>query len=897
MSDVAVYGSLFEASPNPYVLVSPSLTIVGCNDAYLRVTARTRADIVGRGIFDAFPGGPNEAQLRSSFDRVLRTKERDSIAVIPYAIAKTTPEGTLLEERFWSATHTPVLDARGDVRLILQHTVDVTELHRLKQAVASGEGTAEALDAAPGPIEQIESDLMRRAQAVQRTNLSLDAELERLHSLFTQAPGFIAVLSGPDHVFDLANDAYYDLIGRRDILGKPIHEALPEIEGQGFHELLDRVFESRQAFVGRDMRLLLRPDPDSPPAEFFLDFVYQPVLRADGGVLGIFVQGHDVTNRKRAQDELLRYQTDLEALVRERTLALEKSEAERAQAEAALRQAQRLEAIGKLTGGVAHDFNNLLQVIGSNLDLLHHDLPADPATTTRRLDSAMGAVQRGARLASQLLAFARKQPLEPRPVSLGRLLRGMDDLLRRALGDEVEVETVIAGGLWSMLADPSQVENVILNLAINARDAMDGSGRLTLEAGNAMLDDFYALRHPEVTAGQYVMLGVSDTGCGMSAEVMERAFEPFFTTKPEGKGTGMGLAMVHGFVKQSGGHVKIYSEVGHGTTVKIYLPRSHQVAEEPVTDPRTGPVAGGTETILVVEDDPQVRAATVEILTGLGYRVLQAGDAQSALAVIRSGVLVDLLFTDVVMPGTLRSPELARRARETLPDLAVLFTSGYTENAIVHGGRLDPGVHLLSKPYRREDLARKIRHLLGNQRQRRIARPGPSAATPMPPPIPPFLASAVQPLGAPTMTKTLAQQPMAPRVLAEEAGTGCHVLLVEDDGIIQASTMDMLESLGHTVTAAADADEAMVELGRGGIDVLFTDIGLPGRSGIELAHEALAHDPTLRVIVASGYGGDIRDGGSEAGLDAVFLPKPYNRNGIRKAFQSLPQPPSGKNRP
>jgi CheY-like chemotaxis protein len=308
-------------------------------------------------------------------------------------------------------------------------------------------------------------------------------------------------------------------------------------------------------------------------------------------------------------------------------------------------------------------------------------------------------------------------------------------------------------------------------------------------------------------------------------------------------------------------------------------------------------VAGGTETVLVVEDDPQVRAATVEILTGLGYRVLQAGDAQSALAVIRSGVPVDLLFTDVVMPGTLRSPELARRARETLPDLAVLFTSGYTENAIVHGGRLDPGVHLLSKPYRREDLARKIRHLLGNQRQRRIARPGPAAVPPLPSAIPPFLATAVQPLGAPTMTKTLAQQPMAPRVLAEEAGTGCHVLLVEDDGIIQASTMDMLESLGHTVTAAADADEAMVELGRGGIDVLFTDIGLPGRSGIELAHEALAHDPTLRVIVASGYGGDVRDGGGEAGLDAVFLPKPYNRNGIRKAFQSLPQPPSGKKRP
>ncbi|WP_211103881.1 response regulator [Skermanella pratensis] len=856
LSDPAVYRSLFEASPNSYVLLDRGLTILGCNDAYLKVTGRTREQIVGRNIFDAFPGGDNEAQLRASFERVLRTRRMDAIAVIPYAIARTTPEGTWLEERFWSATHTPLPNSQGNVGLILQHTVDVTELHRLKEAVALGDGG----DIPSGPREQVESDLLRRAQAVQKANLTLDAELERLHRLFTQAPGFIAVISGRDHVFELANDAYYRLVGRRDILGKTVREALPDVEGQGFYELLDQVHSSGQAFVGRDMRLLVQPDPDTAAIELYVDFVYQPVLKPDGTVSGIFVQGHDVTDRKRAQDELMRYQTDLEALVRERTLALEKSETERVQAEAALRQSQRLEAIGKLTGGVAHDFNNLLQVIGSNLDLLQYEYLGDPAATARRLDSAMGAVQRGARLASQLLAFARRQPLEPRPVSLGRLVRGMDDLLRRALGDGIEVETVIAGGLWSMLADPNQVENVILNLAINARDAMDGTGRLTLEAGNAMLDDLYALQHPEVRAGQYVMLAVSDTGCGMSPDVMERAFEPFFTTKPEGKGTGMGLAMVHGFVKQSGGHVKLYSEVGHGTTVRIYLPRSHQAAEEPAPELRGGPVVGGTETVLVVEDDSQVRAATVEILAGLGYRVLQAADAQSALAVIRSGVPVDLLFTDVVMPGPLRSPELARQARETLPDLAVLFTSGYTENAIVHGGRLDPGVQLLSKPYRREDLARRIRHLLANQRQRQAARPVP-------------------------LTPAIARPGRA-----EEPSQGLRVLLVEDDGIIQASTTDMLEALGHSVTAVSDADAAMSALDGGRIDVLFTDIGLPGRSGLELAREALEGYPGLRVIVASGYGGAVRDGPGEAGLDAVFLPKPYTRNGIRKAFQSLPKP-------
>jgi signal transduction histidine kinase/DNA-binding response OmpR family regulator len=760
-----------------------------------------------------------------------------------------------LEERFWSATHTPIFDHRGEVALILQHTVDVTELQRLKSAVA-------AVDSAtatgyPGAREQVESDLLRRALAVQQTNLSLDAELERLHDLFTQTPGFMAVLRGPDHVFELANTAYYQLVSRSDILGKTVREALPDVDGQGFYELLDRVFAMGEAFVGRDMRLLVQPDPDSPPAELFLDFVYQPVFRPDGAVSGIFVQGHDVTDRKRARDELLKYQHNLETLVRERTLALEKSESERTQVEAALRQSQKLEAIGKLTGGVAHDFNNLLQVIGSNLELLMHASGASPTTMARRLDAAMEAVQRGARLASQLLAFARRQPLEPRPVDLGRLLRGMDDLLRRALGEGVEIETVIAGGLWSMLADPTQMENVVLNLAINARDAMDATGRLTLEAGNTMLDDHYASQHPEVTAGQYVMLAVSDTGCGMTPEILERVFEPFFTTKEEGKGTGMGLAMVHGFVKQSGGHVKLYSEVGHGTTVRIYLPRVHQVAEDSVAvaDVSSGPVVGGSETVLVVEDDAQVRTATVEILGNLGYRVLQASDAQSALAVIRSGIPIDLLFTDVVMPGPMRSPELARQVRDVLPDLTILFTSGYTENAIVHGGRLDPGVHLLSKPYRREDLARKIRHLLTNRQQQQIARSAAPPAVPVP---------------------------------AELAGL--RVLLVEDDAIIQASTLEMLTSLGHAVTAVENADAALAELGKGSFDILFTDVGLPGRSGLDLAREALLDRPHLRVIVASGYGGDVRSGQAEAGLDAVFLPKPYTLTGIRKALQSLERP-------
>jgi CheY-like chemotaxis protein len=295
-----------------------------------------------------------------------------------------------------------------------------------------------------------------------------------------------------------------------------------------------------------------------------------------------------------------------------------------------------------------------------------------------RVQSALAGVARGAKLASQLLAFARRQPLEPRVVNPGRVIKGMDEMLRRALGGEVEVETVVAGGLWNSLIDPDQLENAILNLAINARDAMNGAGRLTIEASNASLDDQYVRQHEDLTAGQYVMIAVTDTGAGIPPEILDRVYEPFFTTKAEDKGTGLGLAMVYGFVKQSGGHVKIYSEVGAGTTVKLYFPR--EVATEDALVPTaSGAVSGGDETILVVEDDDEVREVVIAMLTELGYRVVKARDAAAGLVVIDSGIPIDLVFTDVMMPGPLRSPELARKAKERLPNVAVLFTSGYTQ--------------------------------------------------------------------------------------------------------------------------------------------------------------------------------------------------------------------------
>ncbi|SDG59531.1 PAS domain S-box protein [Paraburkholderia phenazinium] len=479
----------------------------------------------------------------------------------------------------------------------------------------------------------------------------------------------------------------------------------------------------------------------------------------------------------------------------------------------ALFQSQKMEAIGKLTGGVAHDFNNVLQVLRGNLELLERRHAGD-VWTRERLDKAVDAVERGAKLASQLLAFGRRQPLQPVVINLAAAIRGMDDLLRRALGEAVEMETVVEGGLWNTFVDIHQLENVILNLAINARDAMPDGGKLTMELANAMLDADYVAGVSEVPAGQYVMLAVTDNGTGMPPDVVERAFEPFFTTKAEGQGTGLGLSTAYGFVRQTGGHARIYSEVGYGTTVKIYLPRSTETAVEPPPRPSVK-LQGGTETILVVEDDPKVQSTVVDTLSSLGYRVLKADSTEQALTVIRSGVHLDLLFTDVVMPGLPRSPEMAAQAVQLLPGLKVLFTSGYTQNAIVHGGRLDPGVELLSKPYSREQLAYKIRQMLN-----------PASAT--------------------------ARRQEATLAAANPGTTGLRVLLVDDDLALLEATSELLKMLGHVPAMTDSPDEALRWLGERTFDVLLADLAIPGKSGIELAEKAVQLQPGLRVIFASG---------------------------------------------
>jgi PAS domain S-box-containing protein len=573
-------------------------------------------------------------------------------------------------------------------------------------------------------------------------------------------------------------------------------------------------------------------------------FVVRAVLvRTRSGAFNGWVGSNtDIEDQKAAEVAAASAASTLERAVVART-------AELLEAQEELRQSQKMETLGNLTGGIAHDFNNLLQVISGNLQLLGSDVVDNPRAA-RRVENAMTGVSRGAKLASQLLAFGRRQPLAPKAINPARLLRNMDDLFRRCLGGAIELETIIAGGLWNTLIDPGNLENALLNLAINARDAMESHGRLTIEAGNAYLDDSYVRAFPGTVAGQYVLIAVTDTGCGMPTSLLEKVFEPFFTTKPDGRGTGLGLSMVYGFVKQSGGHIKLYSEVGQGTTVKLYLPRSKQ-AEELSGEIEDVAASGGNETILVAEDDDAVRDSVVALLAQLGYTVLQAHDAAAALAVIESGAAIDLLFTDVIMPGNLRSPELAAKARQLLPDIAVLYTSGYTENAIVHGGRLDEGLELLSKPYSGDVLARKLRQVLQRQQERneRAAQAATDASVVVPTPKP------------------------------------LQILLCEDDPQVRMTVVDALQSQGFRVIEAATATEALRLFEGADIDLLLTDIVLPDRSGLELAQllRTARGDRPLPVLYATGRFDEVLP---QDRFSAVVT-KPYGFGEILQAIQKL----------
>jgi signal transduction histidine kinase len=422
---------------------------------------------------------------------------------------------------------------------------------------------------------------------------------------------------------------------------------------------------------------------------------------------GLENEVQDRTRELRAAEvELRELNEGLESEVQERTQAL-------VAAEDALRQSQKMEAVGQLTGGLAHDFNNMLTGIIGNLELLQARIAQGRISEIGRyIVAAQDAAQRAAALTHRLLAFARRQPLDTKPSDINRIVHGMEDMLRRTLGEQVQLQTMLTGDLWPALTDVNQFENAILNLAINARDAMPDGGRLTIETRNTELDVDYARRHSDVAVGEYVAISVSDTGTGMSPEVVERALDPFFTTKPIGLGTGLGLSMIYGFAKQSRGHLRIYSEEGRGTTIRLYLARAYTDLDLSSVIEAVNPPRGEGETILVVEDDAAVRLLITAVLEELGYKYLEASGAAQAMAILGTGTRIDLLLTDVGLP-IMNGRQLAEFARESRPEMKVLFVTGYAENAAVRGGFLDRGMDMLTKPFALNELGLKIGEMIG----------------------------------------------------------------------------------------------------------------------------------------------------------------------------------------
>jgi signal transduction histidine kinase len=545
-------------------------------------------------------------------------------------------------------------------------------------------------------------------------------------ALFEGAPGLYLVLT-PDLRIVAVSEAYLQatMTQRAAILGRALFEVFPDNPddpaSDGVRNLnasLQRVLQFRRP----DAMPVQKYDIRKPEAEgggFEVRYWSprnSPVFGTDGRIAYIIHRVEDVTEFIRLkeqgaeQDKLaeeLRGRTrQMEAEVFLRGREVEDAR-KKLEDEQRLRQTQKMEAVGHLTGGIAHDFNNILTVIIGMAEVLSDELVDNPAglASVRMIAEA---AQRGAEVTRQLLAFSRQQPLQPRETNLNALVEDTAKLLRPTLGEQVEIQLALEDGSWSALVDPSHLATALLNLAFNARDAMAEGGKLTLETGNVYLDEAYAAANVEVRPGHYVMVAVSDTGSGIPEAIRDKVFEPFFTTKGTGKGTGLGLSMVYGFVKQSNGHVKIYSEEGHGTSIKLYLPRATETAQarEPSV---SGEVGGGGETILVVEDDPLVRQYASAQLAQLGYRTILTANGPEALAEIRKGITFDLLFTDVIMPGGMNGRQLADVVRALNPKMKVLFSSGYTEDAIFHHGRLDPGVLLLPKPYRRSELARMIR--------------------------------------------------------------------------------------------------------------------------------------------------------------------------------------------
>ncbi|OON59076.1 hypothetical protein B0920_25285 [Massilia sp. KIM] len=894
------------------------------NDAYALIAGDKHPQALGMSVHEAWP------DARDFNQTVLDAAYAGEVSVFRdrhFVLAHNGEPKDIWVDLYYA----PAMDEHGQVRGLLATIIETT-------ARVQGERERERQGR---HLEQVNTRLDALRVQLEQTNDKLVGDMAFLNTLFRQAPSFMAVVTGPDHVIELANDSYLRLVQHRPIIGKPVREALPEVVEQGFVDLLDQVYREGEPFHGRSVDVQLVSADGLAMERRILDFVYQPLKDGHGNTHGIFVEGIDVTDhalteerlrvaqevgeigtfewypntgkvvvseayrrlwgftpdtdvtasmlvnqvepahrhmagpsrleqydnpigyaefmitrvdtgekrwiarrgqavtgtkggerrylgaafditeRKRIEEDLREAQAALHALNQSLELKVVLEETERVKAEDALRQAQKMEAVGQLASGVAHDFNNVLQIISSNLQLMELDgLGGLPGA---RIASAIAAVERGSKLSSQLLAFARKQPLQPVATHLGRLLGDMESLLLRALGDRIVVDIHQPAGLWNVEVDQNQLENAILNMAINARDAMDGVGRLTISLSNAAPDG--------ADGAEHVCLAMNDTGCGMPPEIVEKIFDPFYTTKAPGKGTGLGMSMVYGFVKQSGGEIRIQSRPGQGTTILIYLPRALGEAVE-ARAPDSAAVHGNGETVLVVDDDAAVVATTTDVLTSLGYHVLRAGDAQQALAVLQSGVRVDLLFTDLSMPGAVDWVSLIERSRVVAPDTAILLTSGQLPDR-----QLDDDIELLPKPYSREQLARAVRQQLGRT-----------------PPV-------------------VAADRVAHQDLTGNGQAGRRILVVEDDPDTRELACELLSALGHEASGSGSAEHALALLKESDVDILFTDLNLPGLSGIELATRAIASQPALTVILASGEGNNVK---LPADSGVILLPKPYD---------------------
>jgi signal transduction histidine kinase/ActR/RegA family two-component response regulator len=600
---------------------------------------------------------------------VLRSGEGFAIENLPMVMHRHGRD----EETIWTYSFSPVQGETGEFAGVLLLATEMTNQKKAERALRTSEA--------------------------------------RHRHLLQQMPGFVAMLTGPTHVYEYFNEAYVTIAGQRSFLGRAVRDVFPELAGQGFFDLLDQVYATGEPFSAWAMPLRLA-DEDQ---DRFIDFLYQPIRNDDGAVTGIFVGGYDVTVQNRATVALRELNEALEQQVLERIQELRS-------AEEALRQSQKMEAVGQLTGGLAHDFNNLLAGISGSLEMMQNRMQQGRFTDVERyMAVAQGASKRAAALTHRLLAFSRRQTLDPRPTDVNRLVTSMQEMVQRTVGPGIPIEVVGASGLWAALVDASQLENALLNLCINARDAMPDGGRITVETANKWFDE-RAAKKQGVPEGQYLALSVTDTGTGMPPEVIARVFEPFFTTKPIGQGTGLGLSMIYGFAQQSGGQVRIYSEVGQGTTVCIYLPRHYgNIADDEVSAKLDAlPRSEQSATVLVVDDEPSVRMLVTDILEDLGYTAIEAGDSAAGLKVLQSNVRIDLLVTDVGLPGGMNGRQMADAARVSRPDLKVLFITGYAENAFLGDGHLASGMAVMTKPFPIETMAARMRSMIeGSKEQAR----------------------------------------------------------------------------------------------------------------------------------------------------------------------------------